>query len=387
MSPSSSTVMIGTDSLCRVRSLSYVLGDIEVLFDQGEIEAHQIKRLEAIAEGCQKLLAELETALTKYIELRDDNLKGLSRRARRVWKRLKWEPDEIRDFRSRISSNISLLNAFNTQRANDNLARLVDRQNEKEYEELLNWLSPDDYSKQHSDLINRVQAGTGQWILHSPEFDDWVSSSEGKILYFHGIPGAGKTMLAAIIIDELNRRHHDDLDICTAYVYFNFKKIDNQSPLKLFSSLLRQLVQNQTVLPHEVASLWHGQQFKHSRAPLTFEQVIKLIDSTSILSSKVFLVVDALDECRENDGCRSTFLTELFRLQSSTGSRLLVTSRPLVDIMQEFDKATKLEIRARSEDVRAFLDGNMYRLPRFVQRNAELQKRIKETIESSVDGM
>jgi hypothetical protein len=31
---------------------------------------------------------------------------------KRVWKRLKWEPDDIRDLRSRIVANVALLNMF-----------------------------------------------------------------------------------------------------------------------------------------------------------------------------------------------------------------------------------------------------------------------------------
>ena len=33
-------------------------------------------------------------------------------RARRVWKRLTWSPDDVKDFRARLTSCTALLNAF-----------------------------------------------------------------------------------------------------------------------------------------------------------------------------------------------------------------------------------------------------------------------------------
>jgi hypothetical protein len=49
--------------------------------------------------------------LEKYQEL-DSDPNTFGRTSRRVWKRLKWEPEDIRELRSRITSNISWLNVF-----------------------------------------------------------------------------------------------------------------------------------------------------------------------------------------------------------------------------------------------------------------------------------
>ena len=57
------------------------------------------------------MLEKLELVLDKYHEL-DLGLKGVGRSIKGVWKRLKWEPDDIRDLRSRIVANVILLNTF-----------------------------------------------------------------------------------------------------------------------------------------------------------------------------------------------------------------------------------------------------------------------------------
>ena len=94
----------------RVRSLSIVLQDLEVLSER-EFNNEETKELHEIASGCRNVLEKLELTLDKYREL-ESGLKGVGRSIKRVWKRLKWEPDDIRDLRSRIVANVTLLNTF-----------------------------------------------------------------------------------------------------------------------------------------------------------------------------------------------------------------------------------------------------------------------------------
>ena len=70
-----------------------------------------MKELEEIANACRNVLEKLEQILEEYREL-GQKCEGTSRRIKRVWKRLKWEPDDIRDLRGRIVVNITLLNTF-----------------------------------------------------------------------------------------------------------------------------------------------------------------------------------------------------------------------------------------------------------------------------------
>jgi hypothetical protein len=103
--------------------------------------------------------------------------------------------------------------------------------------------------------------------------------------------------------------------------------------------------------------------------------------------SRVFIVVDALDECQVSDGCRSRFLSEIFSLQAKCGINIFATSRFIPEITEKFNGSTSLEIRASNEDVRKYLDGHIFRLPGFVVRNPELQDEIKTEIVRLVDGM
>jgi len=93
----------------------------------------------------------------------------------------------------------------------------------------MEWLSPIDFPAQQHDIITQRQEGTGQWFLDSPEFKRWLQGSD-KTLFCPGIPGAGKTMMAAIAIDHLCRTAQCG-DIVVAYLFRNYKAQADQKLL------------------------------------------------------------------------------------------------------------------------------------------------------------
>jgi hypothetical protein len=103
----------------RVRSLSIILDDVKVVLPQRDLTSERRKELVSITVGCYNVLNELDEALGKYQELgsdpKDCDSKSFRFKFRAGWKRLRWEPDDVKELRSRITSNISLLNAFNGQ--------------------------------------------------------------------------------------------------------------------------------------------------------------------------------------------------------------------------------------------------------------------------------
>jgi hypothetical protein len=94
----------------RVRSLSIVIQDVEVILPERELTSRQKTELHDIVKGCRNVLEKLNETLEKYQEL--DSSPKTGRKARKAWKRLKWEPEDIKELRGRIVANITLLNAF-----------------------------------------------------------------------------------------------------------------------------------------------------------------------------------------------------------------------------------------------------------------------------------
>lgn len=274
------------------------------------------------------------------------------------------------------------------QRIHCTLNRLQDRHDSREASDeqitILNWLTLTDYAPQQNDFINRRQAGTGQWLLDSPEFQAWVQTDK-QVLFCPGIPGAGKTILTSIVIEELITRFGNDKRIGISYVYCNFRRSEEQKAEDLLASLLKQLTQGRPSLPDNVRSLY--EKHKKQRTRPSFDEISRALQSVAALYSRIFVVIDALDECQATSDCRPRFLSEIFALQAKFGASIFATSRFFPEITTKFSQSISVEIRASNADVQRYLEGHMEQLPSFVERNPQLQEEIKTEISDAVDGM
>lgn len=255
----------------------------------------------------------------------------------------------------------------------------------EESRKILSWLTEIDYAAQQSDILSRRQGGTGQWILETDKFRQFVSN-KNRTLFCLGIPGAGKTVLTSIIIDHLQQTFGKSGEVGIAYLYFNFWRQQERTPLNLLLSLLKQLAQGRASLPESVKGLYEDHIRRGSRPGV--DEIVRVLQSVSTDYAKTFLIFDALDECSVQDGARQRFLEKIFDLQKKTELNLLATSRPIQEIEEQFtNDAAFLEIQARYEDIQSYLDGHVSRLPSFVSRNPDLQNEIKSSTGKAVEGM
>lgn len=303
---------------------------------------------------------------------------------KKAWKRVNWEPQNIRDLRDRISTNIVMLNAFSGRAVQSSVARLMQHDERRQIGAILEWLSSVNYATQQSDCLSRRQLGTGKWLLESMEFQKLVKEPK-QTLFCQGIPGAGKTILTSIVIDHLDTAYGNDENVALAYIYFNFRRSHEQRMEDVLAGLLKQLVQGQSSLPDPVKVLYN-QCYSSGRRP-KLSELSKALRNVISRYSKVFIVVDALDEFWSTDMSHDLFLSEIFDLQTRFNIGFFATARPIPEIMTRFRGLSSLEITASHQDVKKYIQGNIYRLPRFVRRNSKLQEDIVQVITGVVDGM
>ena len=276
------------------------------------------------------------------------------------------------------------MHSYISETAEKDIHYMKVRRDDQDRQEILDWLTPVDYGPQQSDYLKRRQRGTGQWLLDSAEYQTWLNIGK-QTLFCPGIPGAGKTILTSIMVDDLITRFQNDPTVSIAYIYCNFRRKDEQKIDDLLVSLLKQLAQGQSPLPDSVKDLYDHHKAKRTRPLL--EEISRVLQSLAAMYSRVFVVVDALDECQASDRCRSKFLSEIFNFQAKDGINFFATSRPIPDIEMEFKGYPSREILASDEDVRRYLDGHMSRLPEFVLKRLDLQEEIKTEITRAVEGM
>jgi hypothetical protein len=249
---------------------------------------------------------------------------------------------------------------------------------------ILDWLTKDDYTLQQKDFFSQRLQGTGQWLLNSAKYHDWLNTEE-QTLFCPGIPGAGKTILTSIVIENLIATFGKDEKVGIAYIYCNYKQRNAQSAEGLLRSLIKQLAQDLPYLADCVEQLYKSQSAK--QMPPLFSDFSRALQSIAAIYSRVYIIVDALDECQAEGDCRSTFLSEIFNLQAKTGAKLFATSRHIPDIEQGFKGCLTCEILASDEDVYRYLDGHMRQLPKFILRLPEVQEKIRTEITTAVEGM
>jgi Cdc6-like AAA superfamily ATPase len=262
--------------------------------------------------------------------------------------------------------------------------RQDNRERREEYQAILDWLTLIDFASQQSGFTHKRQEGTGEWLLKSEEFHNWVSQSK-QTLFCPGIPGAGKTIITSIVVNHLWTKFRNDPSVGIAYLYFDFRRRQEQKPTDLLASILKQLIQRRPSMPDSAMTLYNRHNIERTRP--SFDEISEVLKFVINDYSRVFIVIDALDEGHVYDGDRGRLLSEIFNLQAKTGANFFATSRSIPEITRKFEGSLSVEIRASNDDVRIYLDGKISQLRPFVARNFTLQEEIKTKIIKAVDGM
>jgi hypothetical protein len=180
--------------------------------------------------------------------------------------------------------------------------------------------------------------------------------------------------IRSIIAEYLKDQYRSQDNVGVACVYCNFKDQDTQTATNLIAGIWRQLAQCQNSLAKDVKELYTNH---HGDKRPTLVEVAKILGSEINRHSKVFVLIDALDECSEESGCRKNFHTELQVLPSNV--HILVTSRDLDTIARWNKGSKKLEIKARTEDIQAYVQRRISeddRLLRHARKDPELGEAI-----------
>jgi hypothetical protein len=178
---------------------------------------------------------------------------------------------------------------------------------------------------------------------------------------------------------------YDD-DVAIACVYFDHKK-DYQSAA-ILRNILKQLIQHrESQVSDDVRQLYKRFAGKERQPPLS--EISETLGHEISHFSKMFVVLDALDECGANANTRKTILQELAKFQPQL--RLMVTGRPFAEPhMAVFPKYETLEVRTKESDVEKFVVGEIEMddtLQKYASGGNELGRLIIETVVNKSRGM
>lgn len=265
---------------------------------------------------------------------------------------------------------------------NNGVDAIINQQMDQESIKVLDWLSSIDCHSKQREVLSRRQEGTGEWLFESQEYRNWLDGKH-KLLWCSGSPGAGKTVLASAIIDDLETRFSAS-ETGVAFIYCNYA--EKTTVAEYISSIIQQLVRQRYVIPDYVLDLYHKHRSMGTR--LSEADAVYLLRSLVAELPYFYLIVDALDECEEAKKTRTKLIHKLRSLPSNTN--LLLISRRLGDIEEKLSDAPHLEIRASDSDIRTYLEARIDaedKLLKFCKKDPTLRTTIVGKIAEKAHGM
>ncbi|KAJ7265516.1 hypothetical protein C8J57DRAFT_389721 [Mycena rebaudengoi] len=263
--------------------------------------------------------------------------------------------------------------------------KAADDKNAEQLRNLLDWLKPLPMDARLRAILELRQPDTCKWVLEIPLFQEWKSRAAGSLLWLNGIAGSGKTVISSVVIDHL-------LQTCTPddAVIYTFCEFRNQQSINpgailctLFSELLR-------AYPGRITPDFDDlvrEERKKQTPPQTVARLLDLIRRAVLRFTRVYLVLDGLDECES----RSELLELLPTLASDDGLHIFVASRQEVEIREAFPNADIISLETQTDDVdgdiKLHINHELEHRRQLARLPKELKDEIQVTLESKASGM
>lgn len=185
-------------------------------------------------------------------------------------------------------------------------------------------------------------------------------------------------MSSSFVVDILHQARASE-GVGVAYVYCSYEEAHRQSPSNLIATLLLQFVIQQNAVSDDLLSLYEHH-MKNKTRPL-LNEYLRLLQDTIAGFSKVYIVIDGLDECPEANSTRHNFLTAVHAIRPRTSA--FITSRDLPNLRNELHDAVKLQLEPHDGDIRNYLEQRLKQwvlLKSHLRKDPSLHERIIESI-------
>src|SRR6201996_7837810 len=184
------------------------------------------------------------------------------------------------------------------------------------------WLKPTDYAATSSEFNRHLSSqspGTGEWIRETAQFSQWYTSDNHGSIWIKAVPGAGKSVVAASMVDSLVRNES------VPVLFFFFRQIieSNRTARSLLRDWLCQLLPSSAIVQ---ALLWELADEDVDLESISTNQLWKYLLAGFRAIKRVYCIIDALDEMNIDQD----FLSQLNDLGSFRPAhvKVLMTSRP-----------------------------------------------------------
>ncbi|KAH6908094.1 ankyrin repeat-containing domain protein [Coprinopsis sp. MPI-PUGE-AT-0042] len=193
------------------------------------------------------------------------------------------------------------------------------------------------------------------------------------------MPGAGKTILASVVIKHLQSLANASGDICVAFVFCRYT--ERMEVRDILAALVRQLVESYPRLRSLVEPMWEEHQTQ-STVP-TQQELLGVVQQICATFRIAYFTIDGLDEALPDDQFN---LLQALRLIKAN---FLLTSRPVVLLQDVLPQAAFFEIIAHEEDIKLLVDQRIESSPdlhQLLERHSA-KREVSKQICSTSHGM
>ncbi|KAH6908077.1 ankyrin repeat-containing domain protein [Coprinopsis sp. MPI-PUGE-AT-0042] len=239
----------------------------------------------------------------------------------------------------------------------------------------LDFLSLVNFRSIQQENFGKWTPGTVKWLLESSMFQFWLDTQHA-ILWGTGMPGAGKTILASVVIEDLQARARECSDICVAFVYCRYTE-----PMKvrnILAALVRQLLERFPHLLSSVEPLYLQHELEGTKP--SQKELIDVIRGICSHFRTAYLFIDGLDEALYDEQF------DLLDTLKSVHANFFITSRPLSRLKDVLPNAKFFNIAATEEEVELLVSQHIDCNPDLQQvlaTDAQRERVIKKICESS----
>ncbi|KAJ5797857.1 uncharacterized protein N7503_007153 [Penicillium pulvis] len=232
-----------------------------------------------------------------------------------------------------------------------------------------------------------------EWIFRDPRYIGWQDGEETGLLWIKGGAGKGKTMMSIGLIERLLLARNGPCVV----TYFFCQDADHELNTleSVIKGLILQLLNQEERLKVSLRNRWDTVNGRFEKDVSSWEALwnILLEMLNNCKCQRVYVLVDALDECR--DSGMADFLKLIVRTGLDQVSKIkwLLTSRPLESAQRELlvgndQEQVILELQSQqfSEAIRTYIASKVAELNRRHRYQEELRKKIETTLNDRSEG-
>ncbi|KAH6884775.1 hypothetical protein BKA70DRAFT_1574805 [Coprinopsis sp. MPI-PUGE-AT-0042] len=237
----------------------------------------------------------------------------------------------------------------------------------------------------HAANLGKATEGTGPRFLEWQEFQTWlVPRGSLETMWGTGMPGAGKTIFASIVLKEAElHAKRSEYTVCVAYIYFRYSDHTTATVKDFLAVLVKQTIERHPRYLPFLRALY-DRHIREGTQPSESE-LLHLLRLFTALIEATFYFLDALDEAPP--GVQLDLLEKL----SSLNVKLFITSRPLPILEARFPGAHRFPILAQDRDLDLHIKREISRSPMLQtilnEEDPSFREKITTTIKKKCGGM